>query len=178
VFCCAHADQVVRHLEASKWGKPGGMRVLPVVSTNCLSAGEALRSIDQKDLVKGDFLLVSGDVVSNMDVGAALQEHRRRREKDANAILTMVMPSALSDTPRRRSTAAGLLARRAAWAPCPPAPHASRLRPPVGRLVWVRRSHSMIAGSTRTRDGSCDAVHKHLFTFGPGASAGWRAFSR
>ena len=35
-------------------------QVHTVVSTNCLSAGEALRVLDQKDLVKGDFVLVTG----------------------------------------------------------------------------------------------------------------------
>jgi hypothetical protein len=30
-----------------------------VVSTNCRSAGEALRLIDQKDIIKADFVLVS-----------------------------------------------------------------------------------------------------------------------
>ena len=31
-----------------------------MVSTNCRSAGEALRVIDQKDIIKADFVLVRG----------------------------------------------------------------------------------------------------------------------
>ena len=61
-----------------------------VVSTSCRSAGEALRLIDQKDIIKSDFVLVSGDTVSNCDLGAVLAEHKRRRVKDKNAIMTMV----------------------------------------------------------------------------------------
>lgn len=61
-----------------------------IVSTTCKSAGEALREIDVKDMIKSDFVLVSGDVVSNMDLGSALRMHRGRREKNKNALMTMV----------------------------------------------------------------------------------------
>jgi translation initiation factor eIF-2B subunit epsilon len=61
-----------------------------IVSTNCKSAGEALREIDVKDMIKSDFVLVSGDVVSNMDLCAAMRAHRARRDKDKNAIMTLV----------------------------------------------------------------------------------------
>ena len=62
------------------------------MSTACKTAGEALREIDIKDIIKSDFVLVSGDVVSNMDLGAALKAHRARRDKDKNALMTMVRP--------------------------------------------------------------------------------------
>lgn len=61
-----------------------------IVSTTCKSAGEALREIDVKDMIKSDFVLVSGDVVSNMDLGSAVRAHRARREKNKNALMTMV----------------------------------------------------------------------------------------
>ncbi len=60
------------------------------MSTTCKSEGEALREIDVKDLVKTDFVLVTGDVVSNMDLGSALRMHRGRREKNKGALMTMV----------------------------------------------------------------------------------------
>jgi NDP-sugar pyrophosphorylase family protein len=62
-----------------------------VVARNCLSAGEALRALDQKDIIKGDFVLLSADTVSNLDLAPALTAHRARREKDKNAIMTMVL---------------------------------------------------------------------------------------
>jgi translation initiation factor eIF-2B subunit epsilon len=64
VFCCAHADQIKAHLADSKWLKQRSPRVSTVVSTNCLSLGEAMRSLDQKDIIKGTFILVSGAVVA------------------------------------------------------------------------------------------------------------------
>jgi hypothetical protein len=60
VFCCAHADQIKAHLADSKWLKQRSPRVSTVLSTNCLSLGEALRALDQKDIIKGTFILVSG----------------------------------------------------------------------------------------------------------------------
>jgi hypothetical protein len=66
------------------------MHAQVIVSTACKTAGEALREIDIKDIIKGDFVLVSGDVVSNMDLGAALEDHKARRDKDKNALMTMV----------------------------------------------------------------------------------------
>ena len=66
------------------------MHLQVIVSTTCKSAGEALREIDVKDMIKSDFVLVSGDVVSNMDLGSALRMHRARREKNKNALMTMV----------------------------------------------------------------------------------------
>lgn len=49
-----------------------------------------MRIIDQKDVIKSDFVLVSGDTVSNMDLAPALAAHRQRRAADKNAIMTMV----------------------------------------------------------------------------------------
>lgn len=51
----------------------------------------------------GDFLLVSGDVVSNISMGPVLAEHRARREKNRNAIMTMVLREAGSEH-RTKST--------------------------------------------------------------------------
>lgn len=50
-----------------------------------------MRELDGKSLITGDFVLVTGDVVTNMVLGPALKEHRARRAKDKNAIMTMVL---------------------------------------------------------------------------------------
>lgn len=41
--------------------------------------------------IHGDFVLVSGDTVSNMSLTEAIQEHKDRRKKDTNAVMTMVV---------------------------------------------------------------------------------------
>jgi translation initiation factor eIF-2B subunit epsilon len=60
IFCCAHADQIQEHLKDSKWLRQRAPRVTMVTSTNCFSLGEAMRNLDQRDIIKGTFILVTG----------------------------------------------------------------------------------------------------------------------
>lgn len=50
-----------------------------------------MRDLDNRNIVSGDFLVVAGDVVSNAQIQPALTKHRARREKDKNAIMTMML---------------------------------------------------------------------------------------
>lgn len=62
-----------------------------------------MRDLDKRALMTGDFLLVSGDVVSNISIGPVLAKHRARREKNRNAIMTIVLREAGSEH-RTKST--------------------------------------------------------------------------
>ncbi len=53
-----------------------------------------MRDLDGKHLITGDFLVVSGDVISNLPIEGALAKHRARREKDKDAIMTMILREA------------------------------------------------------------------------------------
>ncbi|CAI9275261.1 unnamed protein product [Lactuca saligna] len=50
---------------------------------NCTSA--------LRDVIQGDFILVSGDTVSNMMLKQALEEHKERKGKGKNGVMTMVI---------------------------------------------------------------------------------------
>ncbi|KAI9324285.1 putative translation initiation factor eIF-2B subunit epsilon [Zopfochytrium polystomum] len=104
VVCCAHADEIKRYLARSpRWGTKSSVpRVSTFVSQELKSVGDALRDLDAKQVLKSDFILVSGDVVSNMNLQQALEEHRNRRLTDKNSIMTMVLKSA-SPSHRTRS---------------------------------------------------------------------------
>lgn len=52
------------------------MDVQVIVSENCMSAGDALRDIDAKSLIQNDFVLVSGDLVSNVKLGPLIEQHK------------------------------------------------------------------------------------------------------
>lgn len=41
--------------------------------------------------IHGDFVLISGDTLSNMSLTHALEQHKERRKKDSNAVMTMVI---------------------------------------------------------------------------------------
>lgn len=47
-----------------------------IVSPRCLTTGDALRAIYNLHIVESDFILVSGDVISNMKLDAVLREHK------------------------------------------------------------------------------------------------------
>lgn len=95
VYCGAHPDQVEQYISSSKWKLPTSpFRTLTLLKSTATSAGDALRDLDKRDLITGDFLLVSGDVVSNLPIEQALAKHRARRAKDKNAIMTIILREA------------------------------------------------------------------------------------
>lgn len=91
VFCCAHSKQVIDYLENSQWYSQPNFSVTTIESHNSVSAGDALRLIYERHVIHGDFVLIIGDTVSNMSLTQALQEHKERRKKDNNAVMTMVI---------------------------------------------------------------------------------------
>jgi translation initiation factor eIF-2B subunit epsilon len=79
ILACSHADLLKQYLtNSSKWAD-SELEIHIISSYNCLSAGEALRLVDQKQIIKDDFILVSGDVVTNMKLQTALTAHKHRR---------------------------------------------------------------------------------------------------
>eukprot|EP01116_Phalansterium_solitarium_P022662 TRINITY_DN7571_c0_g1_i1.p1 TRINITY_DN7571_c0_g1~~TRINITY_DN7571_c0_g1_i1.p1 ORF type:complete len:431 (+),score=129.70 TRINITY_DN7571_c0_g1_i1:83-1375(+) len=103
VFCCAHAAQIQEFLRNSKWSRTPGLTVRTVVGLTSRSVGDALREMDTNGLLQGDFVLVSGDVVSNMRLDKVLAAHKERRVKDKNCIMTIVLNKARSSLPGRGS---------------------------------------------------------------------------
>jgi len=95
VYCGAHPEQVEQYISSSKWKLPTSpFRTLTLLKSTATSVGDALRDLDKRDLITGDFLLVSGDVVSNLPIEQALAKHRARRAKDKNAIMTIILREA------------------------------------------------------------------------------------
>lgn len=104
IFCCAHSKLVVDYLDSSQWARQPSFLVQKIESHDSTSAGDALRRIYDLNVIRGDFILVSGDTVSNMCLTQALKEHKERRKKDMLAVMTMVIkqskPSSLTHQTR------------------------------------------------------------------------------
>jgi translation initiation factor eIF-2B subunit epsilon len=95
LYAGAHVDQVEAYINASKWKlATSPFRKFVFLRTVAASVGDVLRDLDQKDLMAGDFLCVSGDIVSNFPIDEALRRHKARRVKDKNAIMTMLLREA------------------------------------------------------------------------------------
>lgn len=95
VYCGAHREQVEEYITRSKWSAQSSpFSKLELIQSTSHSIGDAMRDLDSRSLLVGDFLLVYGDVVSNLPLESALAAHRARRAKDKNAIMTMVLREA------------------------------------------------------------------------------------
>ncbi|KAL9609155.1 MAG: hypothetical protein Q9167_006050 [Letrouitia subvulpina] len=95
IYCGLHTGQVEEYINSSKWkSSSSSFRSLTLLKSDATSVGDALRDLDHRDLITGDFVLVSGDVISNISIEASLAKHRTRREKDKNAIMTILLREA------------------------------------------------------------------------------------
>lgn len=53
-----------------------------------------MRDLDKRNILVNDFIVVYGDVISNLPLDAALSAHRARRATDKGAIMTMILREA------------------------------------------------------------------------------------
>jgi translation initiation factor eIF-2B subunit epsilon len=69
-----------------------------LVESSASTVGDIMRELDRKAFLKSDFIVVHGDVVSNFSLAEALSVHQKRREKEKNAIMTVVVRNSGSQT--------------------------------------------------------------------------------
>ncbi|KAI9868336.1 MAG: hypothetical protein M1813_005779 [Trichoglossum hirsutum] len=101
VYCGAHTSLVEEYIRKSKWSLPSSpFKSLEIIKSTSRSVGDAMRDLDGRHLITGDFIVVSADVVSNLPLEGALAKHRARRAADKNAIMTMILRETDS-TPQR-----------------------------------------------------------------------------
>ncbi|KOO34714.1 translation initiation factor eif-2b epsilon [Chrysochromulina tobinii] len=93
IFCCAHADEVERYIVESDMERRLATVSLHVLKSQgeCMSAGDALREVEARGVIKSDFVLVPGDVIANLSLAPLIAAHKARREVDRDAVLTTVM---------------------------------------------------------------------------------------
>lgn len=62
---------------SSKWCRQSSPNTVHIItSEQYRSLGDVLRDVDAKSLLRSDFVLIYGDVVSNIDISSALHAHR------------------------------------------------------------------------------------------------------
>eukprot|EP00742_Colponemidia_sp_Colp-10_P005517 GILJ01005895.1.p1 GENE.GILJ01005895.1~~GILJ01005895.1.p1 ORF type:complete len:689 (-),score=134.44 GILJ01005895.1:248-2314(-) len=91
VFCTAHAQQIKEHVEQLHYP---GLRLQVLISEDATSVGDAMRELDSMSKIRGDFVLMSGDVISNMDLSKVVEAHFKRRQTVPNAIMTKIFKKA------------------------------------------------------------------------------------
>ncbi|KAI0281452.1 nucleotide-diphospho-sugar transferase [Russula aff. rugulosa BPL654] len=93
VVCRSHAEQVKASIQNSRWSHPStGLKIVPVMTTKeTFSPGDAMRDIYTHGIITSDFVLVSGDMVSNIRIDEVVRAHKDRRKTNKDAIMTMVV---------------------------------------------------------------------------------------
>ncbi|KAJ3811615.1 nucleotide-diphospho-sugar transferase [Lentinula aff. lateritia] len=93
VICRSHPEQIKAKIAESRWSKPGsGIKIVPILTAKeTFSPGDAMRDIYTRGLVTGDFVLVMGDLVSNIRIDEVVKVHKERRKTNKDAIMTMVV---------------------------------------------------------------------------------------
>lgn len=96
IMCCSHADQIQEYIDHSKWLNMSSpfKKIQTIASKESRSVGDAMRDIDSRGLINGDFILISGDVVTNLDISKVLENHKTYKQNDRDYICTMVLTQA------------------------------------------------------------------------------------
>ncbi|KAI3965036.1 hypothetical protein MKX01_013967 [Papaver californicum] len=85
-----HSKQIIDYLaKFERLSLDPKFTVTTIAPRGSVSAGDALRFVYERDVIHGDFVLISGDTVTNMSLKQVLQDHKDRKKKDCNAIMTM-----------------------------------------------------------------------------------------
>ncbi|OLN91625.1 putative translation initiation factor eIF-2B subunit epsilon [Colletotrichum chlorophyti] len=98
IYCGSHSEQIENYINTSRWS-PLSIRT-PFTSlqfirvSDARSIGDFLRDLDGRGIMDGDFILVHGDVVSNISLDGALAAHKARKEAAATNIMTVVLRAA------------------------------------------------------------------------------------
>lgn len=86
------------------------MKIVPIMTAKeTFSPGDAMRDIYTRGLVTSDFVLVMGDLVSNIRIDEVVRVHKERRKTNKDAIMTMVVKES---GPSHRTRCVGYLLSR------------------------------------------------------------------
>lgn len=91
ILCCSHAVEIEKYLKHSRWKNSLFPKVSTLVAQQLHSVGDALREIDSKQFIRGDFFLLTSGVITNMDLTLAMERHKKQRQLDKNSIMTVVL---------------------------------------------------------------------------------------
>ncbi|GCE98255.1 translation initiation factor eIF-2B epsilon subunit, GEF [Zygosaccharomyces mellis] len=95
LVCSAHASLISEYIEASKWNLPWSpFKVFTIMSPEARSVGDAMRDLDNKGVITGDFVLMSGDAVTNLDFDKFWDFHKKVHAKDKDHIVTTCLSKA------------------------------------------------------------------------------------
>ena len=92
-YICSHSLHPSVPVRESKWSRPSsGIKIVPIITAKeTFSPGDAMRDIYTHGIITSDFVLVTGDLVSNIRIDEVVRAHKERRRTNKDAIMTMVV---------------------------------------------------------------------------------------
>lgn len=103
LICSSHANQINDYIENSKWNLPWSpFKITTIMSPEARCTGDVMRDLDNRGIITGDFILVSGDVLTNIDFSKMLEFHKKMHLQDKDHISTMCLSKA-STYPKTRT---------------------------------------------------------------------------
>ncbi|CAL1704887.1 unnamed protein product [Somion occarium] len=109
VVCRSYPELVKAAIRDSKWSKPSlGLKIVSIItSKETFTPGDAMRDIYTRGIITSDFVLVMGDLVSNIRIDEVVRVHKERRRTNKDAIMTMVVkPSGVVHRTRSKGESA------------------------------------------------------------------------
>lgn len=107
LYCGTNTDAVEDHISRSRWSTASKSSPFSLIQfirvADARSTGDVLRDLDTRSLIDGDFILVHGDLISNIMLDDVLSAHRKRREENAYNIMTCVLRSGGQDAHRTKT---------------------------------------------------------------------------
>ena len=96
LYLSASPAEVKTWLSSSKWSPDLSEDIRPlnvtvIVNEDSRSLGDACRDLDEKGIVRGEFLMCHGDLVTNIKLAGMIESHRARLGRDKNGVMTKVM---------------------------------------------------------------------------------------
>ena len=103
LYCSSHVDLIRAYVKEKKWLR---ITISLIVSEGCTSIGDALRDIDAKGSIRGNFILIRGDAFINANLTNALSNHCAKLEKDKATTMTMLLRNmgSMNDSLLKRET--------------------------------------------------------------------------
>jgi len=106
LYLSSHPGMVKSWLASSRWSsQPSPLTITIIVNEECMSVGDACRDLDEKGVVRGDFLLVGAGLIAGggLCLDLALERHKQRVSKDKHAVMTALYTLALPGEQSRES---------------------------------------------------------------------------
>ncbi|XP_015592869.1 translation initiation factor eIF-2B subunit epsilon isoform X1 [Cephus cinctus] len=88
LYCSSHIESLKKYVQSKN---SDDISINLIISDGCRSLGDALRDIDTKGAIRGDFILIRGDAFTNANLKNLLELHRVRIEKDKGAAMTLLL---------------------------------------------------------------------------------------